>query len=143
MDNITHHNTKDDTQINSSEHKGLSCFCLLQYIRSYFHYIYIICIPAPSPRRGKTKCQKWRRKREADQRPVDIEIPPELMRVVVYNSTQFISEASYLMKQCMPLDVEKWGHIHADKKRKFLMKLKVFTLSLTLSIVNPTPFFCY
>ena len=26
MDNITHHNTEDDTQINSSELKGLSCF---------------------------------------------------------------------------------------------------------------------
>ncbi|VFQ95815.1 unnamed protein product [Cuscuta campestris] len=28
------------------------------------------------------------------------------------------------MKQCMPLDVENWGHTHADKKWKYFMKLK-------------------
>ncbi|VFQ66888.1 unnamed protein product [Cuscuta campestris] len=74
--------------------------------------------------RGKTKCQNWKRKRDIIPNKVEIEIPPELNRVVGMNSTQFISEASYLMKQCMPLDVEDWGHIHPDKKRKYFMKLK-------------------
>lgn len=44
--------------------------------------------------------------------------------VVGTNSAQFVTEASYLMKRCIPLNVEKWDHIHIDKKRKFFMKLK-------------------
>ena len=82
---------------------------------------------ASSPKRGKTKCQSWKRKREVDSTKVEIEIPIELKRVVGKNSTQFVSEASYLMKQYMPLDMEKWDDIHPDKKRKYFMKLKVLT----------------
>jgi len=82
---------------------------------------------ASSPKRGKTKCQSWKRKREVDPTKVEIEIPIELKRVVGKNSTQFVSEASYLMKQYMPLDVEKWDDIHPDKKRKYFMKLKLLT----------------
>ena len=71
---------------------------------------------ASLPRRGKTKCLYWKRKRDAHPAKVEIEIPPELKRIVGTNSTQFISEASYLMKQLMPLDVEKWDDIQPEKK---------------------------
>ena len=64
---------------------------------------------------------------------MDNEIPLKFMHVVSNNGTQFISEAGYLMKECMSLDVGKWIRIHEDKKRQFFMKLKVFTLLLTLS----------
>ena len=78
-----------------------------------------LSILAYSSKRGKIKCQ---RKREVDSRKVEIEIPVELKQVVGKNSTQFISEASYLMKQYMLLDVEKWNDIHPNKKIKYFMK---------------------
>jgi len=82
-----------------------------------------LSILASSPKQWKTKCQSWKRRREVDLSKVEIEIPVELKRVVGKNSTQFVSKASYLMKQYMPLDMEKWDDIHPDKKRKFFYEI--------------------
>ena len=92
---------------------------------SLFLWSYLIFTIGSLSKRGKTKCQIWKRKRDANPRNVEVELPVELGRAVGPNSAQFVTEASYLMKRCMPLNIEKWHHIHADKKRKFFMKLKV------------------
>lgn len=108
------------------------CFLAL-VITKFLTMSILLFFVASLPRRGKTKCLYWKRKRDAHPTKVEIEIPPELKRIVGANNTQFISEASYLMKQLMPLDVEKWDDIQPDKKRKYFMKLKVCTVRLTLS----------
>ena len=113
---------------------------LESYLISLFLWSYLICTIGSSSKRGKTKYQIWKRKRDANPERVEVELPVELGHVVGTNSAQFVTEASYLMKRCMPLNVEKWDHIHADEKQKFFMQIKVsFTnYSLyTLSSFSP------
>ena len=93
---------------------------------SLFVWSYLIFTIGSSSKCGKTKCQIWKRKRDADSAKVEVELPVELGGAVGTNSVQFVAEASYLMKRCMPLNVEKWDHIHANKKRKFFYKTKGF-----------------
>ena len=84
----------------------------------------------------KIECQSWKRKRDVDRRKVEIEIPIKFKQVIGKNSTQFISKANYLMKQYMPLDLEKWDDIQPNKKKKVHYKIEGFDLALSSSSVN-------
>ncbi|GMG99141.1 hypothetical protein Nepgr_000981 [Nepenthes gracilis] len=76
------------------------------------------------PIRGRTRCVKWKSKRDDNPAPVKIDLPSSLRRIVGENAQQFITEISYLVKQYCPINVDNWKQMDAHIKMKLMQKVK-------------------
>ena len=78
MDSVTHQSNEEQNQANAFHKRGFDYFVFFQTtdIEGYIITVLILFYTsASSLRHGKTKSLSWKRKRRANQRQVEIELP--------------------------------------------------------------------